>query len=150
MIPEKIEFKYDPNSAYIENLKVELTSPGSKDGFVDLYVHVKKDIPATADILLEAERQQKDGTFKKFGMPIDINLCDFMKSDKTIVPAILKHSNFSAECPQKAGYYELRNYQMAHADIPFPLPTGEYKITSHINLGTEKVTSYWEIRLVQG
>lgn len=145
---DSFETDVPKDSKYFEYIKIDLKNPGTKNSIISSESKVLKDFPLNTIITLKAE-QLKDKDYVPFGFPISIELCDFMKKDKTIIPALLKHSNFTSECPIKAAVYVLNDYKMQSEEIPIPLDSGSYKLIAQFHLEEEIVGYTWKGQLLE-
>lgn len=134
---DKAEYDWQKNSKYVEFISQELINPGLKDCSLSLSFRLLRAYPTSSTVHLYAS-SLVNGQYLGTGVPMNKNICEFLKKDKSFMPSITQHGNITRRCPQKAGVYVLNKYRVDLKSIPAVLPKGSYKVDIVADIEDEK------------
>lgn len=74
-------------------------------------------------------RLTSKGTYENMGVPMSINVCTYLKTDKMFYAAIknLKNTKLPDNCPVQEGSYYFYNFDVNDADMPMIIQPGQYR-----------------------
>lgn len=126
-----------------------LKDAGTLDATLDMYVNVLEELPQNMEISLKIDRRNDKGEYVPTPVKIKQNYCDFLRTDKIIMPFLLKHGNFYSKCPIGPNVYYVKDATFRGYQLPLALPLGSYRGTFVYLIAKKETTVVWKGKFVK-